>query len=153
MTSPDNIENDKSMNQAEDSNKTKPKKINVPTQYREGAKILKRIVEEGKSVKTLVYNNNHLRTGSMSKLIQLIQSHEAQMEEVLTRTQLFEKEKQLSPWLGRILVAELLFGRKQLNGYSKPVMCVLSHRKELEDALANAETKPKQQKQIKYNGE
>lgn len=36
------------------------KKIPVPTQYREGAKILKAIVEEGKSLKELVYNNKHI---------------------------------------------------------------------------------------------
>lgn len=38
----------------------RPKKINVPTQYRQGAKILKQMVEEGKSLKNLVYNNQHL---------------------------------------------------------------------------------------------
>lgn len=36
------------------------RKIPVPTQYREGAKILKAIVEEGKSLKELVYNNKHI---------------------------------------------------------------------------------------------
>lgn len=131
----------------------KPKKINVPTQYREGAKILKQIVEEGKSVKGLVYNNSHLRAGPMSKLIGLIQSHEAQLEEVIETTKILEKEKQLNPWLGRILIAELLFGRKQLNGYSKPVKCVLSYRQELEQALTNVKSKPKEQKSLKYNGE
>lgn len=35
------------------------RKINVPTQYREGAKILKHI-SEGKSMKDLVYNNKHI---------------------------------------------------------------------------------------------
>jgi hypothetical protein len=38
----------------------KYRKIPVPTQYREGAKILKAIVEEGKSLKELVYNNKHI---------------------------------------------------------------------------------------------
>lgn len=38
----------------------KYRKIPVPTQYREGAKILKQIVEEGKSLKELVYNNKHI---------------------------------------------------------------------------------------------
>lgn len=36
------------------------RKISVPTQYREGAKILKQIVEDGKSLKELVYNNKHI---------------------------------------------------------------------------------------------
>lgn len=38
----------------------KYRKFPVPTQYREGAKILKAIVEEGKSLKELVYNNKHI---------------------------------------------------------------------------------------------
>lgn len=36
------------------------KKITVPTQYRQAAKILKQIVEDGKSMKELVYNNKHI---------------------------------------------------------------------------------------------
>lgn len=36
------------------------RKITVPTQYREGAKILKQIVEDGRSLKELVYNNKHI---------------------------------------------------------------------------------------------
>uniref|UniRef100_A0A336MKL6 CSON001424 protein n=2 Tax=Culicoides sonorensis TaxID=179676 RepID=A0A336MKL6_CULSO len=131
----------------------KPKKINVPTQYREGAKILKQMVEEGKSLKNLVYNNQHLRISSMSKLMGLIQAHEQQLEEVIKKTEIFEKEKYLNPWLGRILISELLFGRKQLIGQSKPVQCVLSYQEELEKALASVEAKPKEQKLLKYNGE
>uniref|UniRef100_A0A336MU80 CSON001424 protein n=1 Tax=Culicoides sonorensis TaxID=179676 RepID=A0A336MU80_CULSO len=129
----------------------KPKKINVPTQYREGAKILKQMVEEGKSLKNLVYNNQHLRISSMSKLMGLIQAHEQQLEEVIKKTEIFEKEKYLNPWLGRILISELLFGRKQLIGQSKPVQCVLSYQEELEKALASVEAKPKEQKLLKYN--
>lgn len=131
----------------------RPKKINVPTQYRQGAKILKQMVEEGKSLKNLVYNNAHLRVSSMSKLMGLIQSHEQQIEEIVKKTEIFDKEKFLNPWLGRILIAELIFGRKQLIGQSKPVQCVLSYQDALEKALASAEAKPKEQKQLKYNGE
>lgn len=41
------------------------RKINVPTQYRQAAKILQQ-VSEGKSLKDLVYNNKHIVS---SKLI------------------------------------------------------------------------------------
>lgn len=43
---------------------TRPHKIPVPTQYRQAAKILKQIVEEGKSFKELVYNNKHIVSDS-----------------------------------------------------------------------------------------
>lgn len=42
------------------NNVSRPHKIPVPTQYRQAAKILKQIVEEGKSFKELVYNNKHI---------------------------------------------------------------------------------------------
>lgn len=93
------------------------------------------------------------RVSSMSKLMGLIQAHEQQLEEVIKKTDIFEKEKFLNPWLGRILISELLFGRKQLIGQSKPVQCVLSYQEALEKALESVEAKPKEQKQIKYNGE
>lgn len=54
----------------------KYKKISVPTQYREGAKILKQIVEEGKSLKELVYNNKHIVGFIVIKFLSLlIKSH------------------------------------------------------------------------------
>lgn len=36
------------------------KKVNVPTQYREASKILRKVLEEKKSVKELVYSNKHV---------------------------------------------------------------------------------------------
>lgn len=48
------------MNQWVNQNNPRPHKIPVPTQYRQAAKILKQICEEGKSFKELVYNNKHI---------------------------------------------------------------------------------------------
>lgn len=45
------------------------RKISVPTQYREGAKILKQIVEEGKSLKELVYNNKHIVSNNVHIIV------------------------------------------------------------------------------------
>lgn len=83
----------------------------------------------------------------------LIQAHEQQLEEIIKKTEIFQREKFLNPWLGRVLISELLFGRGQLIGQSKPVQCVLSYQEALEQALESAEAKPKEQKQLKYNGE
>lgn len=46
-------------NQGEQQQQRKHK-IPVPTQYRQAAKILKQIVEEGKSFKELVFSNKHI---------------------------------------------------------------------------------------------
>lgn len=47
-------------NENESQGERRQHKIPVPTQYRQAAKILKQIVEEGKSFKELVYNNKHI---------------------------------------------------------------------------------------------
>lgn len=53
-------ENEKVMQQWAGKDNPRPHKIPVPTQYRQAAKILKQICEEGKSFKELVYNNKHI---------------------------------------------------------------------------------------------
>ena len=59
----DEIENENQQKMEEfmkSKNISRPHKIPVPTQYRQAAKILKQIVEDGKSFKELVYNNKHI---------------------------------------------------------------------------------------------
>lgn len=51
------------------NNISRPHKIPVPTQYRQAAKILKQIVEEGKSFKELVYNNKHIVSWSTNLIV------------------------------------------------------------------------------------
>lgn len=46
-----------------------------------------------------------------------------------------------------------MFGRKMLNGQSKPVQCVLSYQDKFIEALAEIGENPNQHsKQIQYNG-
>lgn len=56
----ENDENEAQMKAWSHQQNPRPHKIPVPTQYRQAAKILKQIVEEGKSFKDLVYNNKHI---------------------------------------------------------------------------------------------
>jgi hypothetical protein len=56
----ENEENEEQMKAWSHQQNPRPHKIPVPTQYRQAAKILKQIVEEGKSFKDLVYNNKHI---------------------------------------------------------------------------------------------
>lgn len=56
----DEHDNEQQMSEWVNQNNPRPHKIPVPTQYRQAAKILKQIVEEGKSFKELVYNNKHI---------------------------------------------------------------------------------------------
>lgn len=54
------VDNERKMEEWVRENNPRPHKIPVPTQYRQAAKILKQIVEDGKSFKELVYNNKHI---------------------------------------------------------------------------------------------
>jgi hypothetical protein len=49
------------------------------------------------------------------------------------------KERNVDPWLIRILVTELIFGKKCLSGDSKPVQAVLSHHQMFLAELKEAE--------------
>lgn len=65
-------ENDTKTQEWISENNPRPHKIPVPTQYRQAAKILKQIVEEGKSFKDLVYNNKHIVSKIIFTLFQLL---------------------------------------------------------------------------------
>lgn len=43
-----------------------------------------------------------------------------EIETLLKRSQLLVKEPKLNPWLAKILIIELLWGKKKLPGQSKP---------------------------------
>lgn len=66
-----------------------------------------------------------------------IQANESQLDIILRKTEILQKIPNV--FLAKILVAELIFGRGQLNGHSKPVECVLSHHDQLKEALAEIE--------------
>lgn len=62
------------------------------------------------------------------------------IDAMLEQSQILEKETRLDKYLCYVLVTELMFGAKQLNGESKPVTCVRSYEdrfKEILDELNN----------------
>lgn len=67
----------------------------------------------------------------MMGLLNKILSNKALLENLIAKSEILVKEPRLNPWLARILVSELLIGRKTLNGSSKPVECVLSYHDDL----------------------
>lgn len=75
-----------------------------------------------------------------------------QLNEILTKTEICQKIPNF--FLAKILVAELMFGRGQLSGRSKPVECVLSHHEQLKEALAELGEAPNQQTKLQqFKGE
>lgn len=64
------------------------------------------------------------------------------IEEAIEKTKLLVDNPRLDPSLGRILVAELLFGAGKLTGQNaKPVACVLSYKDKLQEAIGGAPAK------------
>uniref|UniRef100_A0A1Q3G219 Putative proliferation-associated nucleolar protein nol1 n=1 Tax=Culex tarsalis TaxID=7177 RepID=A0A1Q3G219_CULTA len=124
-------------------------KIPVPTNYRSASKILRLVVEERRNVKALVLEDKHLRKGKGLAMMDLILVNLKQIEDLLRRTELLEKEPRLNPWLAKVLVAELIFGRKELTGESLPVQCVRRYREALQEALTTSEVAPAKQLDFK----
>lgn len=86
----------------------------------------------------------------MMALLNKIQANESQLEKILAKTEILKEP--LNPFLCKILVAELLYGRKMLNGQSKPVQCVLGYQDKLTEALSEFGESLNQQKVIQYKG-
>ncbi|XP_001867201.2 28S rRNA (cytosine-C(5))-methyltransferase [Culex quinquefasciatus] len=124
-------------------------KIPVPTNYRSASKILRLVVEERRNVKSLVLEDKHLRKGKGLAMMDLILVNLTQIKDLVRRTELLEKEPRLNPWLATVLVAELIFGRKELTGDSLPVQCVRRYREALQEALTTSEVAPAKQLDFK----
>lgn len=54
-------------------------------------------------------------------------AHESQLDFLLKKSQMLDKEERFDPWLARVLLTELLWGKKKLAGESKPVKTVLAY--------------------------
>lgn len=64
------------------------------------------------------------------------------IDSAINKSRILEENPRLCPSLCRILVTELLFGRKQLNGESKPVQTVRSYYDLLQEHLATNTKRP-----------
>lgn len=66
----------------------------------------------------------------------------SEISSVLEQLDILEKNR-LDPYLARILITELVWGKKQLNSECKPVKTVLSYEKQLRDLLESTSLEPK----------
>lgn len=51
-----------------------------------------------------------------------------------------ERENRLDKYLCYVLVTELMFGAKKLNGESKPVLCVATYEEQFKQILADIQS-------------
>ncbi|XP_026329160.1 probable 28S rRNA (cytosine-C(5))-methyltransferase [Hyposmocoma kahamanoa] len=108
--------------------------VKVPRHFKIAANIFKKVSIEGGSVKTLLYDDKlrHYRTNVLYALINETIKHAAEIDKIFESCGLLTKEPRLDPWLAKVLTAELLFGKKELPGNSKPVQTILSYKDRLE---------------------
>ncbi|XP_066247676.1 28S rRNA (cytosine-C(5))-methyltransferase [Euwallacea similis] len=129
--------------------------IKVPRLYKETAKISQRVAEGAGSIKQLVYEKTHFNTKALYALVATTLKKSKELDLLLKRTHLLEKESRLNPWLARVLISELLWGKKQLPiSDAKPILTVLAYEQafhahlsdtsvESSSALTKGQTKPR----------
>lgn len=59
------------------------------------------------------------------------------LDQLFHKTHILKEQPRLDPWLARVLVTELLWGKKCLKSHSKPVLAVLAYEKKLQEELKN----------------
>lgn len=75
---------------------------------------------------------NLQRTNVLYALINETIKHAAEIDKMFENCALLTNEPRLDPWLAKVLTAELLFGKKELPGNSKPVQTILLYKDQLE---------------------
>lgn len=60
-----------------------------------------------------------------------------QLNQLINKTQILLNEPRFDPWLARILITELIWGKQRLISDAKPIEIVLYYERRLRNALKN----------------
>lgn len=78
----------------------------------------------------------HADVNKLYAIIGKIMANQGLLTRLIEECEIFKQEPRLDPYLGRILIAEMLIGKQQLNGRSKPVETVLKYETKLRELYA-----------------
>lgn len=110
--------------------------VKVPTQYKKVASVLEKALENRqKSIKNLIYDEKHARVPSMHAVLKQYSDNRGAIDSAIESTKILEENPRLKPALCKVLITELIYGRKDLRGESKPVQTVREYRERLVKAL------------------
>ncbi|KAH8337403.1 hypothetical protein KR059_009086 [Drosophila kikkawai] len=134
--------------------------VKVPTQYKATAKILKTALDKQKSIKSLIFEEKHAvspgseravehpnnacfspqsqRVRSLQAVLKHYSDNRGAVDNAIEETGLLKDNPNLDACLAKVLVTELIFGRKQLNGESRPVQTVRSYQEKLQQAITGS---------------
>ncbi|XP_052836300.1 28S rRNA (cytosine-C(5))-methyltransferase [Drosophila gunungcola] len=118
--------------------------VKVPTQYKVTAKILKAALEKQKSIKSLIFEEKHARVRSLHAVLNHYSENRGAVDNAIAETGLLKDNPNLDICLAKVLVTELIFGRKSLNGDSKPVQTVRSYEEKLHQVIGGSGYKKKE---------
>lgn len=76
----------------------------------------------------------------MYALITKISKNKHKIDQIIEKSKILEHEQRLDKYLCYILVTELIFGAKKLNGDSKPVQCVRGYEDKFKEILTEIES-------------
>ncbi|KAH1009591.1 hypothetical protein HUJ04_001923 [Dendroctonus ponderosae] len=113
--------------------------VKVPKLYKCAAKIIEKVTEGAGSIKQLVYEKTHFNTKALFALVMTTFQKTNEINLLLKRTQLLDKEPRLDPCLAKILISELVWGKKQLpRSDAKPILTILAYEQAFHAHLSDS---------------
>ncbi|XP_066584129.1 28S rRNA (cytosine-C(5))-methyltransferase [Prorops nasuta] len=109
----------------------------VPRIYKVSAKVIKSVREEGGSLKSLIFEKRHPNVNGIYALTLNTLKRGQELDYLLRKTGILINEPRLDPWLARVLITELLWGKQKLLADCKPINTILSYEKALRDEMHN----------------
>ncbi|KAK5645497.1 hypothetical protein RI129_006797 [Pyrocoelia pectoralis] len=110
----------------------------VPQLYKIASKCLQEVIENGASVKQIVYNQSiHLNTKSLFALVTKTVQNYSQINDLIQKSNLLTKEPRFNVWLARILITQMFCTHNGLNGSCLPIKTILSYQTEFEKYYVN----------------
>ncbi|XP_018055343.1 PREDICTED: probable 28S rRNA (cytosine-C(5))-methyltransferase isoform X1 [Atta colombica] len=111
--------------------------VTVPRIYKITADIVRRVREDGASLKTLIYEKKHPNVAGIYGLAVNTLQALPQLDQLFDKTQILTEQPRLNPWLARVLITELLWRKRCLKNRSKPVLTVLAYENKLREESIN----------------
>ena len=130
-------------------------KYKVPRLYKAATKVFKLIKTENRDLEQLTQEyDRKTNTKAIAGLVLKALNNEELLNKIIENSKILVEHPQGDPWLYRILITELLFGKKRLPVGSSPVQIVLSYGPTLKTELIKAQGKyTSKGNKIKFAGE
>ncbi|XP_076749001.1 nop2/Sun-like domain containing protein 5 [Xylocopa sonorina] len=111
--------------------------VKVPRLYKSAAKIVEDVREKGGSLKKLIYDKKHPNVSALYSLCLNTLKKEKELDYLIRKINLLVNEPRLDPWLAKVLITELLWGKKTLKSECKPIQTIVAYQQKFKEALSD----------------